>query len=96
MSNQITTAFVQQYSNNVALLSQQKGSLLRGTVDVESVIGKHSYFEQVGSVTAQKRVTRHSDTPQIDKFFMSIKNSVNCWKIFLRQSAAKLYNLKGI
>jgi len=66
MSNQITTAFVQQYSNNVALLSQQKGSLLRGTVDVESVIGKHSYFEQVGSVTAQKRVTRHSDTPQID------------------------------
>ena len=66
MSNQITTAFVQQYSNNVALLSQQKGSLLRGTVDIESVIGKHSYFEQVGSVTAQKRVTRHSDTPQID------------------------------
>jgi hypothetical protein len=27
MSNQITTAFVQQYSNNVQMLSQQKGSL---------------------------------------------------------------------
>ncbi len=66
MSNQITTAFVQQYSNNVQMLSQQKGSLLRGVVDVESVVGKHAYFERIGQVSAQKRVSRHSDTPQID------------------------------
>ena len=39
MSSQITEAFVQQYSNNVQMLSQQKGSLLRGVVDVESVVG---------------------------------------------------------
>ena len=96
MSNQITTAFVQQYSNNVQMLSQQKGSLLRNAVDVESVVGKNAFFDQVGKATAVKRVSRHADTTQIDKFFMSIKNSVNCWKIFLRQSAAKLYNLKGI
>ena len=38
MSNQITTAFVEQYSNNVQMLSQQKGSLLRGSVDVETVV----------------------------------------------------------
>ena len=66
MSNQITTAFLQQYSNNVQMLSQQKGSLLRGVVDVESVVGKHAYFERIGAVSAQKRVSRHSDTPQID------------------------------
>ena len=96
MSSQITTAFVQQYSNNVQMLSQQKGSLLRGTVDTESIVGKNAFFDQVGVATAVKRTTRHGDTPQIDKIFMSIKNSVNCWKIFLRQSAAKLYNLKGI
>ena len=66
MSSQITTAFVQQYSNNVQMLSQQKGSLLRGVVDVESVVGKHAYFERIGQVSAQKRVSRHSDTPQID------------------------------
>ena len=59
MSSQITTAFVQQYSNNVALLSQQKGSLLRASVDVESVIGKNSFFDQVGVATAQKIVTRN-------------------------------------
>ena len=40
MSNQITTAFVQQYSNNVQMLSQQKGSLLRNSVRVESVVEK--------------------------------------------------------
>ncbi len=66
MSNQITTAFVQQYSNNVQMLSQQKGSLLRNAVDAETIVGKHAFFEQVGQATAQKRVSRHSDTPQID------------------------------
>ena len=56
MSSQITEAFVQQYSNNVQMLSQQKGSLLRGVVDVETVVGKHAYFERIGAVSAQKRV----------------------------------------
>ena len=54
MSNQITTAFVQQYSNNVQMLSQQKGSLLRNTVDAETVVGKNAFFEQVGVATAVK------------------------------------------
>lgn len=62
MSNQITTAFVQQYSSNVKMLSQQKGSLLRGCVDSETVNGKHAYWDQVGVATAVKRVSRHSDT----------------------------------
>ena len=66
MSSQITTAFVQQYSNNVQMLSQQKGSLLRGSVDSESIVGKNAFFDQVGTATADKRVSRHSDTPQID------------------------------
>ena len=66
MSNQITTAFVQQYSNNVQMLSQQKGSLLRNAVDVETVVGKNAFFDQVGVATAVKRTSRHSDTPQID------------------------------
>lgn len=66
MSNQITTAFVQQYSNNVQMLSQQKGSLLRNTVRTESVVGKNAFFDQVGSVAAVKRLTRHADTPQMD------------------------------
>ena len=66
MSNQITTAFVQQYGSNVQMLSQQMGSRLREAVDVETITGKNAYFEQVGSVTAQVRTSRHSSTPQID------------------------------
>ncbi len=48
------------------MLSQQKGSLLRGAVDVETVVGKNAFFERIGAVTAVKRTTRHADTPQID------------------------------
>ena len=66
MSNQITTAFVQQYSNNVQMLSQQKGSLLRSAVDVETVVGKNAFFDQVGVASAVKRLTRHADTPRMD------------------------------
>ncbi len=66
MSNQITTAFVQQYSNNVQMLSQQKGSLLRNSVRIESVVGKNAFFDQVGSVAAVLRTTRHAETPQLD------------------------------
>jgi|TARA_R100001480_G_scaffold1071_3_gene3184 hypothetical protein len=66
MSINVTTAFVQQYSANIQLLSQQMGSLLRDKVRLESVVGKNAFFDQVGAVTAQKRTSRHGDTPQID------------------------------
>jgi hypothetical protein len=66
MSNQITTAFVEQYSSNIQMLSQQKGSLLRDKVRLETVVGKNAFFDQVGSVTATVRTSRHSDTPQVD------------------------------
>jgi hypothetical protein len=66
MSSQITTAFVQQYSANIQMLSQQMGSLLRDKVRLESVVGKNAFFDQVGKVTAVLKTSRHSDTPQID------------------------------
>lgn len=66
MSSQITTSFVEQYSSNVAMLSQQMGSKLRSSVDVETVTGKNAFFDQVGVTAAQLRTSRHGDTPQID------------------------------
>jgi hypothetical protein len=66
MSTQITTAFVEQYSANIQMLSQQMGSLLRDAVRNESVVGKDAYFDQIGKVTAILKTSRHSDTPQID------------------------------
>ena len=63
MSTQITTAFVQQYSSNVQMLSQQMGSLLRDTVDVETITGDKAFFEQVGQAAAAAKTSRHADTP---------------------------------
>ena len=66
MSFQVTTAFVQQYTTNVQLLLQQRGSKLRDKVSVGSYTGKAAKaVEQIGAVTAQKRTTRHGDTPMI-------------------------------
>ena len=66
MSSNITTSFVEQYSSNVNLLSQQMGSKLRASVDEESVVGKSAFFEQIDSTAAVLRTSRHGDTPQID------------------------------
>lgn len=66
MSFEVTTHFVQQYTTNVQLLLQQRGSKLRDAVTVGSYNGKAAKaIEQVGSVDAQKRTVRHGDTPLI-------------------------------
>jgi len=65
MSFQITTAFVEQYRNNVMMLLQQKGSLLRNAVTTETVVGKNAFTEQIGAVSAVKRTSRHGDSPLI-------------------------------
>ncbi len=66
MSTQITTSFVEQYSSNVTMLSQQMGSKLRGAVDVENVRGTNAFFDQIGATTASVRSSRHGNTPQVN------------------------------
>ena len=66
MSQQITTAFVNQFGANVQHLSQQKGSLLQNAVRKESQQGKKKFFDQLGTVAAVKRAGRHASTPQLD------------------------------
>ena len=66
MSTQITTAFSQQFSANVQLLSQQRGSILRGGVSEEAVTGEKAFFDQVGAAAAVKRTSRHGDTPVVE------------------------------
>lgn len=66
MSFEVTTAFVQQYTTNVQLLLQQRGSKLRDYCTMGAYTGKAAKaVEQIGAVTAQKRTSRHSDTPLI-------------------------------
>jgi len=65
MSFSVTEAFVRQYNSTIMQLSQQKGSRLQDKVRKESQKGKEQYFDRLGSVAAQKKVGRHSDTPLI-------------------------------
>lgn len=66
MSTEITTAFVQQYRDTVMHLVQQKGSVLRPFVRVTSgLVGKRSYFDQIGKVEPVAVTTRHRDSPLV-------------------------------
>lgn len=66
MSQQVATHFVQQYTTNVQLLLQQKGSRLRGALMEGAHVGEAAVpVEQIGKVEASKRATRYPDlTPQ--------------------------------
>jgi hypothetical protein len=67
VSNQIETARVIQFGQNILMLSQQKGSRLRNAVLMEPGIrGKRFSRDQVGTSNARKRTTRHGDTPLIE------------------------------
>lgn len=66
MANEINKAFVQQFSNNLIHLAQQRGSRLMSTVMNERVVGKYAHFDRLGSTAAVLRTTRHGETPIID------------------------------
>lgn len=69
MSQNIPTHFVQQYTTNLQLLLQQKGSRLRPAVMEQMHVGKQAVaVDQIGAVAAAKRVGRYqpltpADTP---------------------------------
>lgn len=63
MSFEITTAFVQQYRNTLAMLAQQKASRFRDKVYYEPGSGQTIWFDQIGASNGQKITSRHGDTP---------------------------------
>ena len=66
----ITTAFVKQFGRNVEHLVQQKGSVLRDCVRIETgITGEEAYYDQLASTAAQRKTTRNSDTPLIKSEF---------------------------
>ena len=67
MSQAVTTNFVQQYTTNVQLLSQQKGSRLRNSVTVGQYVGRQGVpVEQFAASVANKRTTRYSSLTPAD------------------------------
>lgn len=67
MSENLINLAVQQYSMNVMLLLQYKGSKLRGTVTNGSYVGKQaSPVDQVGAVEMQDVTSRFGPMPRVD------------------------------
>ena len=67
MSFQVTEAFVQQFSANFAHLAQQMESRFQGCVRIEAgIVGDSKKINRIGATAAQKRTTRHGDTPLIE------------------------------
>lgn len=67
MSVNIPTHYVQQYSTNISLLLQQRGSKLRGTVLTGSHVGKAaSPVDQIGKVEMQPVTTRFAQMGRVD------------------------------
>mgnify|MGYP001598570189 CR=1 FL=1 len=67
MSINLPTHYVQQFSTNVQLLLQQRGSKLRNLVLAGSHVGKQaSPVDQFGAVTANKVTGRFNAMPRVD------------------------------
>ena len=67
MSFQVTEAFVQQFSANFYHLAQQMESRLQSRVRVEAgIVGDSKKINRIGATAAQKKTTRHGDTPLIE------------------------------
>jgi hypothetical protein len=66
MSSFITEAYVNEFRDNVTLLSQQKMSRLRGAVRVEGFTGEKAFFDQLKPTSMVAKATRHSDTPLVE------------------------------
>ena len=79
MSFEIDTAFVEQYSTNVLLLSQQKMSRLRTTCQEESVTGRSFYGERIGATAGEDVDDRHGDTPLISTPHSRRKGTLVDW-----------------
>lgn len=67
MSDQITTAQVKQFGNQVDLLAQQEGTVLRATIGREiRVVGKQAFIDQIKATKAQRTNSRHADSPLVN------------------------------
>lgn len=66
MSSPISTAQVQQYTTNVEMLLQQKGSRFRRAVTEQPCFGKAAVLvDQFGEVNSVRNSGRHADTPLV-------------------------------
>jgi hypothetical protein len=69
-NSNITTTFVKMFGRVVEALVQQKGSVLRDAVRLETgIVGEEAYFDQIAATAAVQKVARNADTPLVKTEF---------------------------
>lgn len=63
MSYTITQAMIDQFSEAVIMLSQQKDTRLQKACQIASVVGKSFYAERLGNSEMKERTSRHGTIP---------------------------------
>lgn len=81
MSNQITTAFVNEFKTGVDLTVQQKTALLRSAVRVEPMVKDRAFFDQIGAVASTIENTRHADTTYVNTPHKRRSVSTQRWSV---------------
>ena len=63
-AGEVDTAFVQQYTDALRLLVQQRRTKLRDSVLVDTnFVGEFKFYDQLGATEMTEKVARHQDTP---------------------------------
>ena len=76
----VTTAFINQYRDNITQLVQQKQSKLRGTVLVDTnFTGEFKFYDQYGASEMVQKTGRNQDTPSIDPDHQRRRISKSDW-----------------
>jgi hypothetical protein len=82
MSVTVDQHVVQQFTDGISHLAQQKMSRLRGLVDVDpKVVGDRAYYNQLGQTTMSKRTSRHGDTEYTDTPHLRRMVTLESWDI---------------
>lgn len=77
----IDTSFVKQFSDNVAMLAQQKMERFRNAVRFEGgVVGEEKFFDQLAATDAVEKTTRHGDTPLVNSDWRRRRVSMRVWE----------------
>ncbi len=63
----VSTAFINQFKDNLIQLVQQRGSKLRGTTRIDTEFNSEfKFYDQLGATEMIEKTSRHQDTPSID------------------------------
>ena len=78
MSDQLSVAYVQAYSDNVIHLAQQAPSKFRMAARIkDGIIGKSCHFDRIAPTAAVKRTSRHAPTPLVNTQHSRVRVSLD-------------------